>query len=158
MATWSEFEQEAPKLATAIRSRFDAHLHHIVATLRRDGAPRLSGTEIQFHGDDAWMGMMPGSTKSRDLRRDPRFALHCAPVDTELKEGDAKISGRAIEVTDDATVADFAASLGDSGPQPFDGHLFRLDLQDASLVRVSGDQLHLDVWHAGGGVTHVSRS
>ena len=44
---------------------------------------------------------MPNARKGRDLRRDPRFALHSATVDpVEGSEahwpGEAKISGRAI--------------------------------------------------------------
>ncbi|MGV7710964.1 pyridoxamine 5'-phosphate oxidase family protein, partial [Mycobacterium kansasii] len=34
----------------------------------------------------------------RDLRRDPRLCLHTATVDTGVKDGDAKLWGRAHSV------------------------------------------------------------
>ena len=74
--------------------------------------------------------MMPDSTKAADLRRDPRFALHAAPVDLELVDGDAKINGRAIEVTDPADIERFVAGL-DEAPPPSGVGLFRTELTDA---------------------------
>ena len=38
-----------------------------MATVRRDGAPRISGTEITFRAGQLWLGGMPGSLKCRDL-------------------------------------------------------------------------------------------
>ena len=67
----------------------------MLATLRRDGSPRISGIEVTFADGQLWLGMMPDSRKALDLQRDPRFALHSAPLDADLKDGDAKISGRA---------------------------------------------------------------
>src|SRR5262249_33284616 len=43
MATWMTFRTEAPDLAAVIQGRFTSHLHHILATLRADGSPRVSG-------------------------------------------------------------------------------------------------------------------
>jgi len=48
MASWSEVESEAPELAALARRIFDFHVHKTPATLRRDGSPRISGTEIRF--------------------------------------------------------------------------------------------------------------
>jgi hypothetical protein len=84
MASWEEFESAAPDLAGAIAARFAAHKHALLATLRRDGAPRISGIETTIRYGDLWLGMMPDSRKGADLRRDPRFALHAAPVDLDL--------------------------------------------------------------------------
>jgi hypothetical protein len=74
----------------------------VLATLRRDGSPRVSGIEVEFTDGELVMGMMPGSVKAQDLRRDPRLSLHAAsedpPHDASRWLGDAKISGRAVEV------------------------------------------------------------
>jgi hypothetical protein len=86
--------------------------------------------------------------KAADLRRDPRFALHAAPIDLDLVDGDAKVGGRAIEVTDDETIAGFAAAL-ESEIAPSDIGLFRADLTDASLTRVDGDWMIIDSWRDG---------
>mgnify|MGYP001815337151 CR=1 FL=1 len=53
MATWDEFAAGVPVLAAAIRDRFASNLHHVVGTIRPDGSPRLSGSEVTFAGGDA---------------------------------------------------------------------------------------------------------
>jgi hypothetical protein len=150
MATWHEFEQEAPALAAAIGARFDAHKHKMLATLRRDGSPRISGLETTVHRGELWLGMMPGSRKSLDLQGDPRFALHSAPVDLDLVGGDAKVSGRAVAATPEEE-ADFVAFLTGEGtpPPPGEMDLYKADLTDASLVQVEGDHLVIDLWRSG---------
>src|ERR1044071_8749323 len=47
MASWGEIEREAPELTALARSFFDALKHKTLATLRRDGAPRLDGSGRQ---------------------------------------------------------------------------------------------------------------
>src|SRR5665648_1171937 len=46
MCSWRELATEAPELAGASRARFEATKHHVLATLRWDGSPRVRGTEI----------------------------------------------------------------------------------------------------------------
>ena len=108
MANWRGIEEAAPELAARARSAFDAHRHKVLATLRRDGSPRISGIEATFEDGELWLGMMPGSRKALDLRRDPRLALHSAsvdpPDDPTTWSGDAKLAGRAVEVDDPALV------------------------------------------------------
>ncbi len=152
MAPWSRFEQEQPALAAAVRARFDAHLHALLATLDREGAPRLSGIETNFWSGELSLAMMPASMKAADLRRDPRFALHCAPVDLELADGDAKVAGSAVEIDDPGTVAGFAASLRQP-PPPGGMALFRADLTSATLTRLDGDHLVIETWRPGAPVT-----
>ena len=154
MATWAEFEAQAPDLAARVRSRFEVHKHLLVATLRRDGAPRLSGIEATVALGELWLGMMPGSLKARDLQRDQRFALHNAPLDLELAEGDAKVGGRALEVTDPAALAAFWGALG---RQPMPATVFRADLLDAAVTTVDGDELVIDAWRVGEGPRRTRR-
>ena len=106
MATWREFEAAAPELAARARALFEAQKHLTIATLRRDGSPRISGIECTFEDGDLWFGSMGGAVKALDLRRDPRFALHCGTGDSARWEGDparwpgdAKLSGRAEEAS-----------------------------------------------------------
>jgi hypothetical protein len=148
MASWSVFAQEQPSLEAAVRARFDAHRHSLLATLDREGAPRLSGIETPFWAGELWLAMMPASVKAADLRRDPRFALHCAPIDLTMTDGDAKVAGRAVEVTDPETVAGFSASLRQP-PPPSGMALFRADLASATLTRVEGSHLVIETWRPG---------
>src|SRR3954470_15457472 len=105
MSTWNDVEAAEPDLAGRVRARFEATGLALVATVRADGSPRISGWEPLFELGQLWLGSMPGSRKGGGARRgprDPRIALHAATADKDVKDGDAKIAGRAIEVTDDA--------------------------------------------------------
>jgi pyridoxamine 5'-phosphate oxidase-like protein len=152
MASWSELEAEAPELVALARRYLDLNKHKVLATLRRDGSPRVSGTEVRFSHGELWLGSMPGALKARDLQRDPRFALHGGPADPDAGwDGDAKLSGRAEEITDpERRAAVLGAQFGES-------HLFRADVLELSVVRVEGDQLVIDAWHAGRGVSRRER-
>lgn len=156
MARWSDLETAAPDLAAQVRERLDAHVHKTLATLRRDGAPRISGTETRWHGEDLWLGSMPGALKARDLQRDPRFALHSGSDDPPAWTGDAKLAGLAVEVLDDE--ASRAAVL--AGTPDADAHVFRLDLREVSVVGLdaTGKQLVISVWTPERGVRTMERS
>jgi hypothetical protein len=155
MATWSDIEAEAPELAAAAKKVFEAHIHKTLATIRKDGSPRISGTEAKFFEGDIYLGSMPGSRKAADLLRDPRLALHSAPLDTKLVDGDAKLSGRAVQVTDEDTIRRFTGTLDQHPTEEFP--LFRIDITDLTLTRVSGDFIVVETWREGRGVTKVER-
>jgi len=154
MARWSEVEQEAPELVAVARGFLEAGVHKTLATLRRDGSPRISGSELQVRDGDLWLGSMWQALKARDLQRDPRFALHSASVDPPAWRGDAKLAGRAEEVLDPGR-----ADPDQSGP-PERSHLFRLDVTELSVVRLadSGDRLVVESWHEGRGITRAERT
>lgn len=160
MASWSDVVIAAPELATAVQARFDAHGLGLVATLRRDGSPRISGIEPSFALGELWLGMMPDSRKALDLLRDPRFALHGATTDKQVTDGDAKVAGRAIPVDDDATFAAFREAFAThtgAPPPPGPFHLFRADVVELSMVWPAGDHLDIDSWREGGHVKRVER-
>lgn len=162
MPSWQQFTSEGPELEAKVRARFEAHLHHIVGTLRADGSPRLSGTEARFFDGEIWLGCMPSSIKARDMRRDPRISLHSAPVDVEMKSGDAKVSGRAVEVTDPDRIAAFLIAVGhgsaDDPPDPSEALAFTIDLSLVTLTSVAGDHLDVVTWREGRGVETVAVS
>jgi hypothetical protein len=155
MATWQQFSREAPDLAKAVRARFEATKHHVIATLRRDGSPRVSGTEVDFFGPDLIIGSMWQAVKAKDLQRNGRFALHSNPGDSSMEGGDAKISGRAIEVTDPDELRAFVAE--EHPPEPF--HLFRLSLEEVVRTSISPDEKYLVIesWRPGGPVRTIDR-
>jgi hypothetical protein len=155
MARWSELIAEAPELTAMARGFLDAHEHKTIATLRRDGSPRISGTEIILAEGGLGFGSMWQSVKALDLRRDPRFALHSGSDDPPGWNGDAKLAGRAEEVTDDEVKARVIGGNAPPGPN----HLFRADVEELSVVRLneSRDQLVIESWHAGRGLTRMKR-
>ena len=145
MASWAEFEGAAPELAAQVRERLEAHKHKTIATLRRDGSPRISGTEAQFDDGELWIGSMANALKARDLQRDPRFALHSGSDEPDDDwAGDAKVAGVAEEV---------------ESPHGPGSHRFRLDIHEASTVRVDDSRKHLviTVWTPEGGVRTMKR-
>lgn len=162
MARWQDVIAAAPELAERARALFDAHRHKTLATLRKDGSPRISGIELTFLDGDLWFGGMWESRKALDLRRDPRFAVHSAsddpPSDPTAWPGDAKLAGRAEEIADPERMkAIVAASGGEAPPGP--SHLFRADIRELVLTRVGDppDHLVIEVWHEGQGVQRIER-
>ena len=155
MSSWREIETEAPELAALALGFFDAFKHKTLATLRKDGSPRISGSEIQFADGELWFGSMWQAQKALDLRRDPRFALHSGSADPPAWSGDAKVAGRAEESTDPRRVA---AINGDEPPAD-PSHLFRADVTELVVVRLGNpaDHLVIESWHVGRGLTQVRR-
>jgi hypothetical protein len=149
MATWDDVTAAAPELAQAARKLFEANTHLTIATLRKDGSPRISGIEAQVIEGDLWFGSMPDALKARDLQRDPRFALHSGTGDAADWHGDAKVSGRAVEITDPDRMTEIFEAMGH--PQSGPAHLFRTELSEVSTVRLGepADHLVIDSWREG---------
>jgi hypothetical protein len=148
MTWWSDLVREEPEFAERVRARFTVRKHGTMATLRRDGSPRISGTEFDFDSEHLRLGSMAGALKALDLRRDPRVALHCPTEDTPEDDpgswgGDAKIAGRAHE-----------EPPGDDG-----SHRFRIELTEVVLTRVGDppDHLVIESWHPGRGLHRRQR-
>ena len=152
MASWRDVAAAAPGLAAAVEARFAAHKHAVLGTVRRDGSPRLSGTETTFKDGELWLGSMDPARKADDVRRDPRVALHSATADPDLVGGDAKITGRAEEITDEAT----RAAVVQGGPGDF--VLWRIDVAEVALVEVTGDRLVVRSWNEDRGLARVERT
>jgi hypothetical protein len=144
VASWAEVERQAPELSALARAFLDAFKHKTLATIRRDGSPRISGTELEIADGELWLGSMWHSMKALDLLRDPRFALHSGSPDPDAGwTGDAKLAGRAEDAT-----ADGAAS-----------HRFRLDVAELVVVRLGEprDHIVIEAWHEGRGVSRRER-
>lgn len=144
MAAWEAIEADHPEFARRVQARFDAYKHKVMATLRKDGSPRISGIEMQFENGQVVLGMMPGSLKARDLQRDARLALHSGTEDPVEKAGvviDAKISGRAVELPGK------------------DHHVFHVDIDEVVLIAIGepSDHLVIETWREGRGLKSVKR-
>jgi hypothetical protein len=160
VSSWAEVEAAAPDLAARVQARFDAHKHKVMATLRADGSPRISATEAAFREGNLWFGSMTGAMKARDLQRDPRVALHCAPVDEELVDGDAKISGRVTEVDDPDSLRAYSGETAPEGSEPVeDFHLFRVDVDEVVLTTVDHERqlLVVESWNPSRGQRRTER-
>jgi len=148
LASWSEIEAEAPELTARARELFGAHTHHTLATLRRDGSPRISGTEVDFKDGEVYLGSMWKAVKALDLRRDPRYAVHCGTVDPPEWSGDAKFAG---------TVEEIEREPNEKGER---SHLFRCDITELVVVGLNEERtkLVIESWHEGRGVERLERA
>jgi hypothetical protein len=73
MTSCADVASSAPESADTVQRTSAIRQHATMATVRRDGSPRISGTEIDFADDgEIYLGMMPGARRAEDLRHDPR--------------------------------------------------------------------------------------
>lgn len=133
MASWAEFEAAEPEFAGRVRALMSTRKHVTMATMRKDGSPRISGTEVGFTDGQLQIGSMPGAVKALDLRRDPRVAIHGPTEDPPEGnpsgwKGEAKIAGTATEVAADR---------------------FQIDVQEAVITRLNeaGNRLVVESWN-----------
>jgi hypothetical protein len=141
-----------PHFCERVAALFDARRHKTLATLRKDGSPRVSGIETRFEDGEVIIGMMPDSVKGNDMRRDSRIAVLCTSDDPSEGDpagwqGDAKISGRAIETP----------SAEKSEPP---SNRFRVDIEEVVITRIGdpADHLVIESWHEGKGLRVDRRS
>jgi hypothetical protein len=150
LARWVEVEREAPELAERVRTLFGRGVNKTIATIRADGAPRISGTELEFDGGEVTLGMMGRSRKLADVRRDPRVAIHSPTVDATTADwpGDAKLAGALVGVPAPAT--DPIAEAG----------YFRLDVTEVVLTSVDQAKglLIVESWHPNRGYERRTRT
>nr|BFE68498.1 hypothetical protein GCM10020092_017990 [Actinoplanes digitatis] len=92
MASWQDLERDFGEFAAKVKARFEAGTNKTIATLRRDGSPRISASEMKFDDGQITFGMMGGSMKLRDVRRDPRIAIH-SPTLEPLSRTPRKLAG-----------------------------------------------------------------
>jgi hypothetical protein len=144
--------EDAPDFAARVMAAFDAHKHKTLATLRKDGSPRISGTEAHFRDGAVWFGSMERGVKALDLLRDGRFALHSAPLDVTHDMLDAKVAGTAVEVHDEA----LRESFGVTG----ENHLFRAEVREVVLISIDDGPpplMVIESWHPGRGYERRTR-
>ena len=147
MASWAEFEASEPEFAPRVRALMTSHKHMTMATLRRDGSPRISGTEVKFSKGALEIGSMSNAVKALDLRRDARVAIHGPTSDPPEGlptgwQGEAKIAGTAVEV--------------DSGSAT---HRFLIDIQEAVITHLNeaGTRLVVESWNPSRGYRSMER-
>lgn len=146
MARWEDVGADAPDFASHVERALTRGRHLTMATLRADGSPRISGTELDLSDGDLWIGSMAGARKALDLLRDPRVAIHGPtadpPEDPTGWVGEAKVAGRA-----------------ESAPQDDPSHRFRIDVDEVVFTHLNeaGDRLVIESWHPGRGLEVVER-
>lgn len=143
---WQDLVERQPRLAARAHERLVEPGVVLVATLRRDGSPRLSPIEPFLLEGDLMLSMLWQSFKARDLLRDPRLLVHSIVTGRDGADGELKLRGTACEEPDvdrqQRYAEAVAAALG-WRPEPGRFHLFSVDISDVTLIRYdepTGDQ------------------
>jgi hypothetical protein len=143
---WHELADRQPRLVEVARARLLEPGVVLVATVRKDGTPRLSPVEPFVLDGDLLLSMLWGSFKARDLQRDPRVLVHSIVTGREGAEGELKLRGSAVEERDPSRQRRYADAVSVSlgwQPEPGRFHLFSLDISDVTFIRYdepTGDQ------------------
>ena len=132
---WQEFAQQDPELAALGQERLDRHGLVTVATLRKNGWPRISPVEPLFFNRQLYLGMLWRSQKALDLLRDPRCCVHNAVSDRMATDGEFKVYGRALDITNPEERQEYLKALFQkNGDQPVghEFHCFAIDIKSAA--------------------------
>ena len=150
-ASWQQFAAQAPGLAAVGAAMFARTGLALVGTLRRDGWPRISPVEPFIINGQLYLGMMWQSRKAQDLRRDPRCVVHSPVADRTGGEGEFKVYGRAVEITDLKERRRFAdaveAAIGYRPEEP-EFHCFAIAIDSVAYSQLRDGEFHRQLWKA----------
>jgi hypothetical protein len=97
--SWKTFADAAPELAAFGKGRFESGVAYL-ATVRKDGSPRVHPVTPIVSEEHLFVFMEPTSPKGHDLRRDGRYAIHNGVPDSSGTGGEFIITGRATFIED----------------------------------------------------------
>ena len=132
--SWQALAEAAPELATFGAERLHDQVAYL-ATIKPDGAPRLSPVRPVVTGGRLFLFAERASPKVRDLERDARYALH----GTATSDQPWDLREFAVELHDASktAVVRTAANAGSAFPRDKRFLLFELDV-GAALSTVYG--------------------
>lgn len=134
--TWQLLEEQQPELAAFGLQRLDGKVAYL-ATLRKDGSPRVHPMTPIIGEGHFFVFMEPTSPKGHDLRRDGRYAIHCSVTDTSGESGEFILTGRAHPV-EGAELRALAVRLCSYSPAER-YVLFEFELESASATSYKDD-------------------
>jgi hypothetical protein len=154
MTSWREFAEREPQLAEHGRrllmlgkdhGEFECGLAYL-ATLRRDGAPRVHPISPVLHKGRLYAFVLKVSPKLGDLLRDDRFALHSFPypLSEDFTDEEFYLSGRATLI-EDAIRRAVAEGCGDDVES---GEVFELRPERAMRKSRPKGQAVYEKWNA----------
>ena len=146
---WEEFKKVSPVMAALGAERFNRTGLVIIATIRKDGWPRISPVEPLIADGHLYLGMMWQSRKAQDLLRNPRCTVNTIVSNRDGSDGDFKIYGSAVEIQDLKMRQKYSESLEKKiglRPKAPEYHLFSIDIDSAAFSIIQeGEWIHT-VW------------
>ena len=135
--SWKALEDQQPDLAAMGGERLNGQVAYL-ATVRKDGSPRVHPTTPIIGQGHLFVFMEPTSPKGHDLRRDGRYAIHCSVSDTSGASGEFIVSGQA-RLIDDPDLRSVAVQL--ASYTPADRYiLFEFDIDSATSTVYQNSQ------------------
>jgi hypothetical protein len=136
--SWSLLAKSDPELAAAGARllKGDATAVAYLATVRKDGGPRVHPVMPVLCEGGLYVFVVSLGWKYRDLLRDPRYSLHSSP---SAKDGEEfYVTGRAVPVEDPAVRGSVRTGTGNRlGGHDFEA-LFELTIERALHTRWAG--------------------
>jgi hypothetical protein len=126
MATWGQFAAARPDMADILLKLLDWIPITYLATVRRDGSPRVHPVCPIIAGGRMFIAVAPTSPKRLDLAHDGRYAMHALPG---KRDDEFYITGRADLVTDE-TLRSLVATTAKHEVRP-DDWIFEFDIEHA---------------------------
>jgi hypothetical protein len=138
MSTWADLATADPELAAfganLVQAQVPAKLRRpdsftgyaFIATVRKDGGPRVHPLCPVMAGGRLYVTTLPASPKLYDLQRDGRYALHAF---LGAEDAEFSVRGRAKEVHDGGVQALLEAAA--EGWAPIHEHIFELEIDRA---------------------------
>ena len=104
MKSWNDFSNEEPEIATLGKKLLFRSREHIglafIATLRKDGAPRLHPISVIISKGHLYVVIPSTSPKCADLTRDGRYAIQAFPPSCNEEPEEFYLAGCAKRITD----------------------------------------------------------
>ncbi len=129
MPTWAEFAAAAPAIAALGLKQFEKFHIAYLATVRKDGSPRVHPVSPIIADGRLFVATPPTSPKRLDLMRDGRYVIHALPGNDDAE---FLIRGRAGRATDDDTRAAVSEAAGHTIHD--DDWIFEYDIQEAMMA------------------------
>lgn len=143
--SWKLLAEQQAALAAFGAERLNGRVAYL-ATIRKDGSPRVHPMTPIIGQGHLFVFMEPTSPKGHDLQRDGRYAIHCAVHDTSGESGEFMITGQA-RLVNDAAQRTLAAQLASYVPK--DRYiLFEFGVESASSTIYPDDQPMRQSWKA----------
>ncbi len=156
---WHEFQAACPDFATLATDRFTRDQLVLLGTNRPNGWPRISPCELDFAAGQLFLGMMWQSWKAQDLLRDPRVSVHSWPPGKDNADGDIKLYGQAVDVSDQERRTAFIKAIRqriDWVPkEPY--HLFAFDVEHGGFIRFGDSMITTWTWDQASGFAKEQR-
>ena len=141
--SWKILEDQQPELAAFGAERLNGQVAYL-ATVRKDGSPRVHPMTPIIGQGHFFVFMEPTSPKGHDLQRDGRYAIHCAVSDNSGASGEFIITGQA-HLIDNPELRALAVSLASYAPA--DRYiLFEFDIESAASTIYPEDRPVRQTW------------